>query len=79
MTRHVLIVALLGAVLAACGDKPQTAQEPGAKKSDAKAWEGASNAYVAEGWKAGDQASWEAQLRARAQAQNEYSRAPAQR
>lgn len=65
--------------LAACGEKPQTAGQPGARKADAKAWEGAQNgAYTASGWKAGDQASWETQLKTRAQqGQNEYSRSAA--
>jgi hypothetical protein len=79
MSKRVLIIAVLGAALAACGDSPQGTQAPGAKKADAKAWEGTGNGHVAQGWKSGDQASWEAQLRARAQAQNEYTRAPAQR
>lgn len=60
--------------LAACGDKVQTA---GTKQSDAKPWEGAQAGYGAPGWKAGDQASWEEQLKVRAQGQNEYARAPA--
>ena len=76
MIQRILIAAALAAGLAACGEKPQTA---GTKKSDAKAWGGAQNAYVAEGWKAGDQASWETQLRTRAQSQNEYTRSPAQK
>ena len=68
--------ALLGAalVLGACGEKAQTAS---ARKSDAKPWETAQSAYLAEGWKGGDKAAWEQQLRERAQNQNEYSRAPA--
>ena len=73
-----LIAALAGIAASplACGEKPQTTH-PAMKKSDGKAWEGAQNAYVAEGWKAGDQASWETQMRQRAQSQNEYNRAPA--
>lgn len=78
MIKRILIVAVLATGLAGCGEKAQTAQ-PAAKKSDGKAWDGAQNAYVAEGWKAGDQASWETQMRLRAQNQNEYSRAPAQK
>ncbi len=30
--------------------------------------------YAAPGWKGGDQASWEEQMRKRAQGQNEYTR-----
>jgi hypothetical protein len=61
----------LAVSLAACSEKPQTA---GAKKADAHPWEGAQAAYTEKGWKAGDQASWESQMRERAQAQNDYAR-----
>jgi opacity protein-like surface antigen len=76
MMKRILIVAMLAAGLVACGEKAQTAQ-PAMKKSDGKAWEGAQNAYVAEGWKPNDKAGWENQMRQRAQSQNEYNRAPA--
>ena len=61
--------------LTACGEKTAGA----VKKSDAPAFQGSSgaSAYVATGWKAGDQASWEQQLRTRMQGQNEYARTPA--
>jgi len=71
-------VALLGLVtlLAACSEKPQTAHT---RKSDSQAWSGApGDPYSVPGWKAGDQASWEQQMRTRAQGQNEYSRATTQ-
>jgi hypothetical protein len=58
-------------VLAACGEKPQTANP---SKHDEKAWTGASDPYVVRGWTAGDQASWDQQIRNRAQSQNEYVR-----
>ncbi|MBC7941511.1 MAG: hypothetical protein H7Z19_17455 [Chitinophagaceae bacterium] len=64
-------VWLLG-VLSACTETPQTL-----RKTDAKAWDAAQNGFVAPGWKSGDQSSWEEQMRNRAQAQNEYTRAPA--
>ena len=65
---------LLGiAALAACGEKPQTVGT--AKKSDAQSFEGPTSAYSAAGWKAGDRVSWEAQMRSRAQNQDEYTRA----
>ncbi len=76
MMKRILIVAMLAAGLSACGEKAQTVQ-PAMKKSDGKSWDGAQNAYVAEGWKAGDKASWETQMHQRAQSQNEYNRAPA--
>ena len=63
-------------LLVACGEKPQTAHT---RKSDSQPWAGApGDPYVASGWKPGDQASWEEQMRNRAQGQNEYSRAAAQ-
>ena len=63
-------------VLAACGEKTAGA----AKKSDTPAFQGSTgaSAYSASGWKAGDQAAWEQQMRNRSQGQNEYSRAPLQ-
>ncbi|KQW66767.1 MULTISPECIES: hypothetical protein [unclassified Methylibium] len=72
-------LALLGAVLltaglAACADKPQTASGA-SKKGDSKPWDGSTEAgYTAPDWKQGDRASWEQQLRARNQQQNEYTR-----
>lgn len=72
-TTCALLIAA-GALLAACGDKPQEgAAAP--KKADAKAWDGgATAAYTSPGWKPGDRASWEQQLKARNQQQNEYTR-----
>ncbi|MBL8351420.1 MAG: hypothetical protein JNL87_14055 [Burkholderiaceae bacterium] len=66
-----LAAALL---LSACAEKAQTA---GTKKSDSPPWQGAQGGDVAAGWKPGDKASWEEQLKTRSQGQNEYSRAPA--
>ncbi len=76
MIQRLVIVAALAAALAACGEKPQTAAT---KKSDGKPWEGAQNSFVAQGWKAGDKDSWDAQMRTRSQGQNEYSRSAAQK
>ncbi len=68
-----IAVALLGA-LAACGDKPQTIGDGGAK--DVAAFNGTGSAFVAPGWKPGDKSSWEQQLRARMQrGQNDYAKA----
>jgi hypothetical protein len=71
--RAVLILAGVVAVagLAACTERPQTA---GARNVDANAWQGAPGAFTAAGWKVGDQASWEAQMRHRALTQNESVR-----
>lgn len=73
MIRPLVVCLTAGAalVLSGCGEKPQTAAT---KKADTQAWQASGGAFVAEGWKAGDQASWEEQLRNRAQGQNDYSR-----
>ena len=74
MSRARILVAVLSfAVLGACGEKPQTTAS-GAKKSDTRAYEGAQGPYAASGWKTGDRASWEEQMRVRVQTQNEYLR-----
>ena len=72
----VLLMASAFAVPLAGCDKAQTAGQGASKKADAKAWEGVTvgNEYNASGYKAGDKAAWEAQLKARAErGQNEYS------
>ncbi len=71
----IYLLAATSVALAACGEKAQTAS-PSAKKSDGKAYD-AAPAHVAGNWKSGDAQAWEEHMRARAQAQNEYSRAPA--
>jgi hypothetical protein len=73
MTRANLLYVGVGILLglAACAEKEQTAET---RKSDTKAWVASESPHQASGWKAGDQASWEEQLRKRAQAQNEYNR-----
>jgi hypothetical protein len=60
------------ALLLACGDKAQTLGTPA---QDTSPVTGTGKAYTVGGWKQGDKASWEAQLKARAQyGQNDYSR-----
>jgi hypothetical protein len=62
--------------LVACGEKPQT-METSAGKVDAEPWtvsEAANPAHIAAGWKSGDKAAWEQQIRQRNQAQNDYVR-----
>ncbi len=73
MMRLVTLVAFTAAIfgVAACTETPQSAQT---RKPDTKIWTGADNAFAAPGWKTGDQASWEEQMRNRAQAQNEYAK-----
>ena len=58
-------------MLSACGEKPQTL---GGGK-DASAYSGTGKAFVEAGWKPGDKAGWESQLKARNQyGQNDYTR-----
>jgi hypothetical protein len=64
------LVIACACLLVACTEKPQTAS----KRDDAKPWEGAQNPYVSSGWTAGDELSWDQQLKKRAQNQNEYTR-----
>ncbi len=79
MNRSVLAACLIGMLaLAACSEKPQILGST-TRKADGKPWEINPNGYVAQGWKVGDQVSWEEQLQQRARAQNEYLRAPATR
>ncbi len=65
-----VVVAAL-ALLGGCTEKPQGVGLP---KSATPAWQGAQDPFVAPGWKVGDRASWQAQLRDRAKGQNEYLR-----
>lgn len=70
--RKVFFIAAAAALLVACGEKPQTL---GGAKQDASPYSGTGKAFAAAGWKSGDKASWESQLKARAQnSQNEYSK-----
>lgn len=71
--RLALGLAAVG-LLAACGEKPQTA---GTRKSDVAAYQGTDNGYGAPGWKSGDAASWEQQMKDRSRGQNEYTRTSA--
>ncbi len=67
----VLAAAALALLLAACTEKPQTA---GTRSADTPAWNGAQPAFDAPGWKPGDKASWEEQIKQRNRNQNEYVR-----
>lgn len=72
--RPLLMTAVVAslALLAACGEKPQTLS---GVKGDVAAYQGVENQFAAPGWKAGDKTSWEQSLKARAQnTQNEYSK-----
>lgn len=77
--RHLACAGVVAAAfmgLAACSERPQSEAGP-VKKADAKASAGtphADKSFTAAGWTAGDDTSWQTQLRTRAQGQNEYAR-----
>ena len=74
-TLGIAAVAFAVASLAACGERPQTGE---GIRSDAASYAGTGSNFTQPGWKAGDKASWEAQLKARHQyGQNEYTRTTA--
>ena len=66
------VAALAVTALTACGEKPQTGE---GIRTDAAPYAGTGSNFVQPGWKAGDKASWEAELKARQlYGQNEYTR-----
>jgi hypothetical protein len=68
-----LVLLALGLALVGCAERVQTIAAGGEKKSDTRSWDANHSVYLAPGWTPGDRASWEAQLRTRAQAQNDYA------
>jgi hypothetical protein len=65
------LVALVA--LTACGETSQ--QLDPARKAGDMSWKGTGGSYATPGWTAGDQKSWETQLRNRTQrGQDEYPR-----
>ena len=66
----------LALLLVACSEKSQALGGP-ARKSDTPVWsasDGSKPGFAAAGWKGGDKGAWEAQIRTRNQAQNDYAR-----
>ena len=71
--KRVLILAAAAFALAACGEKPQQMKD--SPKQDTSAFQGTGMPFAAPGWKAGDKAAWEAQLKTRTQnGQNDYTK-----
>ena len=67
-----LTAVLTLAGLSACTEKPQTG---GGVTHDAAPYAGTGSNFTQPGWKAGDKASWEQQLKAREQySHNDYTR-----
>jgi PBP1b-binding outer membrane lipoprotein LpoB len=74
MMRIALVIAAGALALAGCAEREQTAS---GIKSDAAPFNGTNHPYVAAGWKPGDRASWESQLKVRTvQGQNDYAKVP---
>lgn len=69
----IVVTVLAASTLTACGDRQQSAATP---SKDATPYSGTGVApFTVSGWKAGDKAAWEQQLKARMQnSQNEYSK-----
>ena len=69
------VVCILGCAIAlsACGERVQTIAVGTGKKTDTPGWVATDSVYLAPGWVPGDKAVWEAQLRARAQSQNDFA------
>ena len=72
MARALLLCAAL--LLSACGEKPQQAGT--SHGNSTPAWNGPQTGFTAPGWKVGDQASWDEQIKQRNRGQNEYLRLP---
>jgi hypothetical protein len=68
-----LSLLALAVLVAGCGERVQTIPVGGEKKVDSRSFELADNGYVAPGWTPGNEASWDAHLRKRAQAQNDHA------
>lgn len=70
--KKTIFIALSALMLVACGEKAQTA---GGVKQDAPPYSGTGKPFADSGWKQGDETSWAAHLKTRAQnSQNEYTR-----
>ncbi|WP_439891827.1 hypothetical protein ACS7SF_04255 [Ralstonia sp. 25C] len=77
-TRTSGLLIALGAVvlLSACGERSQTAMASH-RKDDTPAYRGAEgDPFMAKNWTPGDRTSWQNQIRARGQYQNEYNKTP---
>lgn len=72
--KRFLWMALPVILLAGCGERDQSKTTGSTNRDDNPPWQGTKNAYAVKGWSAGDKAAWEAQMRTRAQTQNEYGK-----
>ena len=75
MIRFGVTCMLLASALSACGERIQTTTAS-EKKADAPSWQANNSVFLAPGWTPSDKVAWEAQLRTRAQAQNDFALPP---
>lgn len=71
------VLTAFAAAVAGCGELDQTARYEDGKyrgKSDSRPWDNAPLAYVPGAWDKGDHTTWEKQIRARSEGQNEHRR-----
>lgn len=76
MIKHLTVVILAAAAAAGCAEREQTAS---GIKSDAAPYTGTNKQppFMAAGWKQGDRANWEQQLKVRTvNGQNDYVKVP---
>ena len=74
MKAAAILAAAAALALAGCAEKEQTAS---GIKTDTASYQGTNHPYVVPGWKPGDRASWESQLKVRTvQGQNDYAKVP---
>lgn len=75
MIRAAILIAAGALALAGCAEREQTA---GGIKSDQQVFAGTNKQppFMAAGWKPGDRAAWEQQVKARTQGQNDYVKVP---
>lgn len=73
--RRILWAVFPALLIAGCGERDQV-QISGSNtnRGDVPPWQAAKTTYTAKGWSPGDKAAWEAQMRTRSQAQNEYNK-----
>ena len=76
--KTILFVVCIAFTLSACGEREQVVEQQSEKryqgKRDSKPWDNDPLAYGSGKWSKGDRASWETQLKARQQSQNEDRR-----
>jgi hypothetical protein len=74
MNRRIVFVAI-PLLLAACMEKPQSIGTNAGRDAEPYKGTGAPVPFMAAGWKGGDQASWDSELKVRTQmGQNDYNK-----